>query len=191
MIEQVPTAANGPGGQTATVIDMVLRDHRLLRDDIEILKAGGVAGLEMRRVLLRFMRTLRAHTVAEEGALFSVLENFRPLRVRILETMDEHDLADTLQEQLDELLRHTPDWSDTLQAKTKVLAETVEHHLVEEERLIEIGRGLLTQAELDELRGPYARLRRSTLEKDHYQPFPERGAWTQTMKEIQHGQQNG
>lgn len=175
----------------ASVIDMILRDHRLLRDDIAILKSGGFAGLEMRRTLLRFMRTLRAHTVAEEGALFGVLENFRPLRVRILETLDEHDLADTLQDQLEELLRHTPDWSDSLQAKTKVFAEAVEHHLDEEERLIEIGRGLLSEQEIDDLRGPYARLRRSTLENDPHQPFAPRSDWMNTIKEIQHGQQNG
>ena len=63
-----------PASASATVIDMILRDHRLLREDIELLKLGELPGTEMRRALMRFTRTLRAHTVAEEGALFGVLE---------------------------------------------------------------------------------------------------------------------
>lgn len=158
-----PTVTGSP---TGSVIDLILKDHRLLRDDLALLKSPARAGAEMRKVLVRFLRILRAHTVAEEGALLGVLENFRAQRVRILEAFDEHDLHETLEEQVEILLRETPDWSDTLRAKSKVLAEAVEHHLDEEEKLLAVAGTLLNASELDLLRGPYSRLRRANLEKD-------------------------
>lgn len=159
---QNPATAFPPG----SVVDLALRDHRLLREDLAILKASALPGPEMRKTLVRFIRILRAHTVAEEGALMGVLENFRPQRVRVLEAFDEHDLHETLEEQAQLHLRETPDWSETLQAKAKVLAETVEHHLDEEDKLLEAARVLLNANELDLLRGPYSRLRRAALEKE-------------------------
>jgi hemerythrin-like domain-containing protein len=72
---------------------------------------------------------LNVHELIEEKVLYPALEPHEEARDIVLEGFQEHHIADVLMKELHEVAKDDEQWG----AKFKVLAESLEHHIEEEE----------------------------------------------------------
>ncbi len=110
------------------VIDLILSDHEPLKELIQTLKDGEIERSEKEGSFEEFVPLLVAHAKAEEQSLYVQMKEVKKLRMESFEGDTEHGIA----EQLVHEINATPD-DDEWNAKVKVLAELVEHHIEEEE----------------------------------------------------------
>jgi hypothetical protein len=113
------------------IIKMILRDHKPLKEHIEILKDADVPMSRKKPVFEKFAPLLLQHAKAEEESLYiHMKENKKELRIEGLEGDTEHAIADHLIQEIKGLINNPDAWM----AKVKVLADVVDHHLKEEEK---------------------------------------------------------
>ncbi|MES2854656.1 MAG: hemerythrin domain-containing protein [Bdellovibrionota bacterium] len=110
------------------IISLILRDHEPLKALIQILKDAEVERYEKEDSYEEFVLLLMSHAKAEEKTLYVQMKDTEELRVEGFGGDTEHAIA----EQLLQEINGTPD-DDEWTAKVKVLAESVEHHIEEEE----------------------------------------------------------
>ncbi len=126
-------------------------DHRRFE---ALLKQGEETterGMKTRTNLLKtLIAELNVHELIEEKILYPALEPHPQARDIVLEGFQEHHVADLLLNELDALARSDERWG----AKFKVLKESIEHHIQEEERqMFRIARAVLSRDELTDLGG--------------------------------------
>jgi DUF438 domain-containing protein len=129
-------------------------DHRRFED---LLKRGEDTTTRAVKGRTQLLRTLTAelnlHELIEEKVLYPALESHGQARDIVLEGYQEHHVADVLLKELHELAKDDEQWG----AKFKVLKESIEHHIQEEERIMfPTARGVLDR---DELRALGARMK--------------------------------
>lgn len=96
----------------------------------------------------KLQRELDIHTVIEETILYPVLKKKRETRDITFEGFEEHDVAKRLLEEMAMMEVTSEVWT----AKLKVLQESVEHHIEEEEQeMFKDAREALSKAEIEEL----------------------------------------
>ncbi|MFN3454186.1 MAG: hemerythrin domain-containing protein [Pseudobdellovibrio sp.] len=110
------------------IVDIILEDHKPLKDLIKIMKDSERDHEERFAAFNEFAPTLIAHAKPEEETLYVFMKKDEDLREEGCEGDVEHMLADQL---LEEIKRTTD--KDMKAARIKVLAELVEHHIEEEE----------------------------------------------------------
>jgi hemerythrin superfamily protein len=110
------------------VVQLILRDHKPLKTLIQTLKDPEMERVEKEGPFEEFVPLLLAHARAEEQSLYVQMKEEKDLRMEAFEGDTEHALA----EQLVHEINATPD-DDEWNAKVKVLAEMLEHHIQEEE----------------------------------------------------------
>jgi hypothetical protein len=109
-------------------IDLLKKDHDRMKALLTRAVTADVAG--RREALLEELRAeLVAHERMEEEVFYPPLRANPKTHDIVLEGYEEHHVADTI---LDELLE-TPPHTDVWHAKMKVLKESLEHHIHEEE----------------------------------------------------------
>lgn len=114
-----------------------------------------------RQILDALTRDLNIHEALEEQVFYPALKPHAEAKDLVLESYQEHHVADQLIKELHELEKDDEKWG----AKFKVLKENVAHHISEEERkLFPVARGVLAKEELLAL-GAKMRALRSDLEK--------------------------
>lgn len=106
---------------------LIENDHIPLKDFIKIMKGTGLL-LDKVAAFEQFSPLLIAHSKPEESSLYEVMKNEGHLRQNGIKGDTEHALADALIEEI-RGVKEEEEW----QAKVKVLAELVEHHIHEEE----------------------------------------------------------
>lgn len=110
------------------IVELILQDHRPLKDLIKILKNAKGDAVERFTAFEKFAPLLLSHAKPEEDSLYDFLKKDDQHIIEGMEGDTEHALAIQLVSEIydtsDENL-----WS----AKVKVLAEMVEHHIKEEE----------------------------------------------------------
>jgi hypothetical protein len=128
-------------------IDLLERDHERMK--ALMTRATTANGEERREELLSELRSqLVAHERMEEEVFYPPLRDEKKTHDIVLEGYEEHHVADLI---LDELLE-TPADTDVWHAKMKVLKESIEHHIKEEEEeMFAKARKVLSEAELEEL----------------------------------------
>jgi hypothetical protein len=128
-------------------IDLLERDHERMK--ALMTRATTANGEERREELLSELRTqLVAHERMEEEVFYPPLRDEKKTHDIVLEGYEEHHVADLI---LDELLE-TPADTDVWHAKMKVLKESIEHHIKEEEEeMFKKARKVLSETELEEL----------------------------------------
>ena len=124
-------------------------DHRRFED---LLKQGEETTARAVKGRTRLLKTLTAelnvHELIEEQVLYPALESHGQARDVVLEGYQEHHVADVLLNELHELAKDDAQWG----AKFKVLKESIEHHIAEEERVMFLtARGVLSRDELRDL----------------------------------------
>lgn len=110
------------------LIDLILRDHKILWQLIKTMKSEDASVAKKRKAFAEFAPALVAHAKPEEKTWYKSMKAKKDMKVEGLEGDVEHGLADKLCKEL----KRTSD-NDMFEAKVKVLAELVEHHLEEEE----------------------------------------------------------
>lgn len=113
------------------IIELILEDHRPLKDLIEKLKDSDVDPGDKMVAFEEFASLLMIHAKPEEESLYTYMKNDEDLRTEGMEGQVEHELADQL---IAEIKAESD--PDMWQAKVKVLAEMVEHHIEEEEETL-------------------------------------------------------
>ncbi len=110
------------------IASVILQDHKSLKELIQVMKDSDRPLQEILRAFHDFAPLLLTHAMAEEQSLYEFMKTRSALKKHALEGKIEHDLADQLVEEI-----KCGEDGVQLIAKIKVLAELVEHHIVEEE----------------------------------------------------------
>lgn len=130
-------------------LTLLERDHReleaLLKDGIAL----GDTAIDGRRALLaRLTPLLTTHEAMEEQVLYPALKAHPEAKDIVLEGYQEHHVADVVLKELQELPPSDERWA----AKLKVLKESLEHHIEEEEGdMFKKARAAFGKAELDDI----------------------------------------
>lgn len=150
--DRLPGASRQPDA-----LALLEADHRRFED---LLKRG--TGTTARAVTQRteILKTLTAeltlHELVEEKLLYPALEPHPEARAIVLEGTQEHHVADVLLTELRKLAKNNDQWG----AKFKVLQESIEHHIDEEEgKMFRLARGVLGRDELHALGGRIAAMK--------------------------------
>ena len=124
-------------------------DHRRFETLLKQGEETTERGVKIRTSLLETLTAeLNVHEAIEEKILYPALEPHPEAREIVLEGFQEHHVADLLLNELHTLARSDEQWG----AKFKVLKESIEHHIQEEERqMFRIARSVLGRDELTDL----------------------------------------
>ena len=137
------------------IIELIKRDHKPLKKLIKTMKSDDATITQKKAAFKKFAPTLIAHAKPEERTWYVNMKNEDDMTVEGLEGDIEHGLAD----QLCQELKRTKD-NDMFEAKVKVLAEMVEHHIEEEEEdMLPAFRRKSTKEERSKLAVKYEKLR--------------------------------
>jgi hemerythrin-like domain-containing protein len=140
------------------ILSLIKQQHDLLRKSIRVLRDDDLDQNQKQSHFRHFFDLLKRHTEGEERTLYEVLRGIPASEMAALEAIEFHKIAADLMEELDELSVHG-EWNQEIAAKTKVLAEWVEHHLEDEERdMFRRARNHLLRIELDALGVEFARV---------------------------------
>ena len=79
--------------KASSIVDLILIDHKVLKDCIKKLKDETVDKAEKLTVGRTFIETLAAHAEAEEECLYDKVKNMEDMRRSVLEGYEEHGIA--------------------------------------------------------------------------------------------------
>lgn len=124
-------------------------DHRRFEELLKLGEETTERAVKSRTQLLNTLTvTLNVHEVMEEKILYPALKPHAEARDIVLEGYQEHHVADLIIKELQTLARDDERWG----AKFKVLKESIEHHIEEEEgEMFRTARAVLSREELDDL----------------------------------------
>jgi iron-sulfur cluster repair protein YtfE (RIC family) len=127
-------------------ITLLKTDHRRFEKLLEEGEKSTERASKGRRELLEtLIAELNVHEAIEEQVLYPALEPHAEAREVVLESFEEHHVADTILKELKETRADAETWG----AKFKVLKENIAHHISEEERVMfPVARGALPREEL-------------------------------------------
>lgn len=130
-------------------IALLEKDHRRFED---LLKRGEETTERAVRGRTALLHTLTAelnvHELIEEQILYPALKEHPEAKDIVLEGYQEHHVADVLVKELHELARDDEKW----EAKFKVLTESLEHHIKEEEgKMFRTARGIFSREDLQQM----------------------------------------
>lgn len=138
-------------------IALLEADHRRFE---KLLKQGEETTERARKGRAELLRALtadlNAHELMEEQVLYPALKTHPEARDIVLEGYQEHHLADIIVKELHEVATNDERWG----AKFKVLKESIEHHIQEEEgEMFRTARAVLSHEELHQLGAQMQKLR--------------------------------
>jgi hypothetical protein len=130
-------------------IELLESDHRRLEDLLKKGEETTARAVKGRTELLDTLTIeLNAHELIEEKILYPALKPHSEAKDIVLEGYQEHHVADVLVKELHGMARADERWGP----KLKVLKESIEHHIGEEEgEMFRTARSVLSRAELEEL----------------------------------------
>ena len=133
----------------ADPIALLEADHRRFEALFEQGAATTVRAVKRRTALLASLTAeLNVHELIEEQILYPALAPHKTARAIVLEGSQEHHVADVLLKELHRMPKSDERWG----AKFKVLQESIEHHIEEEEqRMFPLARGVLDREALHAL----------------------------------------
>ncbi len=111
-----------------SILETLKRDHTDLREMIEVLKSDSENIRKKKATYADFSKLLKAHAKTEEQAVYTVASKIESLRSAVFEAYEEHAVAEELMKKIS----YTRD-DDRWLGRVKVLGESVEHHIIEEE----------------------------------------------------------
>lgn len=144
-------------GDSQDAIALLEKDHRRFED---LLKRGEETTDRARKERTELLNTLTAelnlHELVEEKILYPALKAHPETRDIVLEGYQEHHVADVLARELHGLATDDERWG----AKFKVLKESLEHHIQEEEGdMFRKARAIFSREELQALGADMARMK--------------------------------
>ncbi|MFL6280996.1 MAG: hemerythrin domain-containing protein [Vicinamibacterales bacterium] len=144
-------------GDREDAIALLERDHRRFED---LLKQGEETTQRAIKGRTELLETLTAelnlHELVEEKILYPALKAHPEARDIVLEGYQEHHVADVLTRELHTMAADDERWG----AKFKVLKESLEHHIQEEEGdMFRKARGIFSRDDLEALGAQMARMK--------------------------------
>ena len=138
-------------------ITLLEKDHRRFETLLEQGEATTERAVKGRAEVLNTLTTeLNLHELVEEKILYPALKAHPEARDIVLEGYQEHHVADVLTRELLQLPSGDERWG----AKFKVLKESLEHHIEEEEREMFVkARGIFSREQLVSLGTEMARMK--------------------------------
>jgi len=138
-------------------IALLERDHRRFEDLLKQGEETTERAVKGRTELLKMLTTeLNLHELVEEKILYPALKSHPEARDIVLEGYQEHHVADVLTGELHDLPPSDEQWG----AKFKVLKESLEHHIKEEENdMFRRARGIFSRDDLRRLGAEIARMK--------------------------------
>ena len=130
-------------------IALLESDHRRFEDLLKQGEDTTERAVKGRTALLDTLTAaLNVHELIEEKVLYPALKPHAETRDIVLEGFEEHHVADVIVKELHDLAKDNERWG----AKFKVLQESLEHHIKEEERnMFPNARQVLSREELQAL----------------------------------------
>jgi hypothetical protein len=127
-------------------IALLQADHRRFENLLKEGEATTDRAKKGRREILKTLTSeLNVHEAIEEKILYPALEPHAEAHDLVLESYQEHHVADMVIKELHDVATDDEQWG----AKFKVLKENVEHHISDEEyKLFPVARGVLKKDEL-------------------------------------------
>ncbi len=110
-------------------LELIKRDHDQMRVLLEQATRTAEGDASRYDLLTRIKHELLAHEQMEEQVLYPVLRTKQEAKDIVLEGYEEHHVANIVLEELYD----TPVGDDRWGARLKVLKESIEHHMEEEE----------------------------------------------------------
>jgi len=147
-----------PGsGDDQDALALLERDHRRFEDLLKQGEETTERATKGRTELLNILTTeLNLHELVEERILYPALKAHPEARDIVLEGYQEHHVADVLTRELHTLPVDDERWG----AKFKVLKESLEHHIQEEEGdMFRKARGIFSRDDLQALGAQMARMK--------------------------------
>lgn len=130
------------------ILSLIKEQHETLRISARVLQDETADPIDKQDHLAQFIALLNIHTQAEEQTIYDVLKDIQASEISALEAIEEHEVAKNLVQELEDV-DFRSSWNNVISAKAKVLADIVDHHAREEEKvLFKEARRLLTKDEL-------------------------------------------
>ena len=146
----------------ANIVNIIIKQHHEMREYIHVLKNTDSPGVEKQRALLELVSLWSAHSLAEENTLYDEVSFSPEIKAYLDEAAEEHAIARILIEELEDL-NFRLNWTASVQAKAKSLAEVIEHHLKNDEATyLKIILELLPQEDLQLLGREFTRQFKAT-----------------------------
>lgn len=144
-------------GQAPNVLELLKADHEMVNGIFDRMMgpADKRDSGDLREGLFAQLKyELDTHAELEEQIVYPVLERIDALRPKIQEGRKEHDLVKQQLTDLDQASAQSSADSETWMAQLKVLQESVQHHVKEEENdIFPVARKAFNDAELRRLGG--------------------------------------
>ncbi len=115
-------------GMNEDIVHLILEDHKPLKELIKTMKDSDKSEVEREAAFLKFAPLLAVHAKAEEEVLYVFMKKNKDLIDDAFEGDVEHGLADQMLTEAKAIQE-----KHLRNARIKVLAELVEHHIEEEE----------------------------------------------------------
>jgi hemerythrin-like domain-containing protein len=130
------------------VFDHLIKEHEQAKKLMEQLKEK-----PQKRAFEQLRAALEQHIGAEERVVYKALDRYPELHMHVLESIEEHRVAKRV---LGEVGRIEPK-DEKWRAKFKVLKESIEHHIEEEESTIfPKARGMMDGGQAEKLDAKYS-----------------------------------
>ena len=160
----VAAVARRMPGTTASMdaITLLETDHRRLEDLLKQGEETTERAVATRTQLLKTLtEALGVHELIEEKLLYPALQRHPEARDIVLEGFEEHHVADIIVKELHDVATDNEQWA----AKFKVLKESIEHHIKEEEGpMFRTARGVMTAEDLQALGAQMAKMKRDAVQ---------------------------
>jgi hemerythrin superfamily protein len=111
-----------------SILSVLSQDHDELRKQIEVLKSGSKDLARKKEAYKIFSKLLKSHAKCEEKAVYEIALKFKDLKAETFEAYGEHEVAAFMMKKIAKISN-----KDEWMGNVKVLAEAVEHHIIEEE----------------------------------------------------------
>lgn len=175
------------GIQELSVIDLILIDHRFIKECIEILTDESTDKKEKMAISQDFLEAVETHSQAEKKSVYGPLEKNEELHFKVLEAEIEHGIIDQRVRSLKAKLLNMRVLKDEQEAELKVLADLIKHHLMEEEsELLPKMQESIDPKTLIELGEAFMKLRKFTAEdlKDYPMLQDELIEWKDSIQKV-------
>jgi hemerythrin-like domain-containing protein len=173
--------------QNLSVIDLILIDHRFIKECIEVLTDEKAEKKAKMAIAKDFLEAVANHSAAEKKAIYAPLEKNEELHFNILEAEVEHGVVDQKVKMIKTKLTNARVLKDEMEAELKVLAELVKHHIIEEEsELLPKMNEVIDDESLRELGETFMKIRKFTATdfKDYPQLQDELIEWKDSIQKV-------
>lgn len=136
-----------------TILNILAEEHKKASGLFKKIESTSNDEKEKRKELFTALsHDLEVHLTAEEDVFYSQLRDKNADKLRLLESIEEHRVAQWLLENLDRMPVNTDEWM----SKIIVLRENIEHHVCEEEQeTFQLAKKLLTTEQLEKIGKTY------------------------------------